>query len=263
MNVLSKIIAEKRIQIEAQRKQVPIDQLIQYPNFELPKKSFSESIRNGNGIIAEFKRKSPSAGEFHSNPMNEILGLYKLMEVSACSILTDETHFGGSLEDLSNAKTFLNSPILRKDFVVDEYQLFEAKAHGADAVLLIAAALDEYHTTHLTTIAHSLDLEVLFEIHSKEDVDKLNENVDVIGVNNRNLKTLKTDIETSERLLKYLPFSKVKISESGLKSAADLQKVYDLGFDGCLIGESILKRPALLEELRNKANEFKLLTHEN
>ncbi|MBD3637622.1 MAG: indole-3-glycerol phosphate synthase TrpC [Crocinitomicaceae bacterium] len=256
MNLLDKIIQKKKEEVAYNRSNIPLGTLTQMPFFDTPCRSFKTEIRNGTGIVAEFKRRSPSAGEIQKQSVEEVVSKYSREGVSAVSILTDQSFFGGELSDLSAAKTAIKKPVLRKDFIVDEYQLFEAKAYGADAVLLIAEALDEYHATYLTTIAQSLGLEVLMELHSEEQVDKLNDAVDIIGINNRNLKTLQIDLTTSEQLLKYLPYNKVKITESGISTPDDLKRLYSLGYDGCLIGEAVLKQPTLLSELANVANDF-------
>jgi indole-3-glycerol phosphate synthase len=259
MNVLDKIIEVKKQEVALKRKQISTDQLTDRPLFNRPVISLSDALKKGTGIIAEYKRKSPSAGEIQDRKIEDVAKFYESQGASAYSVLTDETFFGGKVGDLRTVKNEVQGPVLRKEFIIDEYQIFEAKAYGADAILLISEALDEYHAMYLTTIAKSLDLEVLMEFHSEEEMEKLNENVDVIGVNNRNLKTLKTDLSTSERLMKYLPYNKVKITESGIRSAEDLLKLYSIGFDGCLLGESVLKDVNLLPELVAAANNSKLL----
>jgi indole-3-glycerol phosphate synthase len=257
MNVLDKIIAVKKREVEIKRKQQSIDFLTNQPLFDEPRISLQESIKNGTGIIAEYKRKSPSAGSIQDRSIEEVVDYYERNEVSGYSVLTDESFFGGKVGDLRTVKRIVNGPVLRKEFIIDEYQLFEAKAYGADAILLIAEALDVYHATHLTTIAKSLGLEVLMEFHSVEELDKLNESVDVIGVNNRNLKTLETDISTSQNMLKYLPYNSMKITESGISKPETLQQLYSQGYEGCLIGESVLKDPGLLPILSQIANDAK------
>ena len=262
MNLLDKIILAKRQEVEQKRIAQPLDLLTKFPFFEQPVRSLSQSIKNGTGIIAEFKRKSPSAGEIQDKPLGHVVDFYLRNEVSGISVLTDEERFGGTVEDLKSARAISTAPVLRKEFIIDEYQIFEAKAFGADAILLIAEALDEYHATHLATIAYSIGLEVLMEFHSKDELKKLNDNIDVIGINNRNLKTLKTDLKTSEELLKYLPYDKVKITESGIHHPDQLRALYAIGYEGCLIGEAVLKDPQLLTQLKDAANNLKLVNHE-
>jgi len=263
MNILDKILDIKRKEIEVKRRQQSIDSLIKQPLFSSETISLSDSITNGSGIIAEYKRWSPSAGKIQDRSIDEVVGFYKEHNVSGYSVLTDEEYFGGRVGDMRTAKRVVEGPILRKDFIIDEYQLFEAKAYGADAILLIAEALDAYHALSLTTMAHSIGLEVLMEFHSAEEVEKLNDSVDVIGVNNRNLKTLETRIETSEEMLKFLPYNKVKITESGIEQANQIKFLYDLGFSGALIGESVLKSPGLLAELSEAALGAKFVNHED
>jgi indole-3-glycerol phosphate synthase len=226
MNFLEKIVAQKRKEIEHRKNQISSSDLTKMELFERDTVSFSKAITNGSGIIAEFKRKSPSAGNFNTaGDLEKTITYYEQNEVSAYSILTDFEKFGGSLNDILTARVLTDKPILRKDFIIDEYQLFEAKAHGADAILLIADALDEFHCENLTTIAKSLNLEVLMEFHSKNELIKLNDNVDVIGINNRNLKTLQTNVDTSLDLIKYLPYDRVKISESGIENVQQIKQL--------------------------------------
>ncbi|MEO9531388.1 MAG: indole-3-glycerol phosphate synthase TrpC [Crocinitomicaceae bacterium] len=263
MNLLDEIIASKRKEIEVRRKQTSIDQLIKMPLFDKEKLSVSQAIKEGSGIIAEFKRCSPSAGKILDKDLETVLGFYNENKVSGYSVLTDEPYFGGSLMDLQKAAAIANGPVLRKDFIIDEYQLFEAKANGADAILLIAEVVDAYHAESLTTIAHSIGLEVLMEFHSAEEIEKINDSVDLIGVNNRDLKSLETRIETSEKLIKQLPFGALKITESGIHEVNQLKFLYDLGFEGALIGEGVLKNEALLSELTEAANHIKTVRYEN
>lgn len=242
MNFLEKIVAEKHKEVLEKKGKMSLKSLSKIPLFGRETISFSKSIQEGAGIVAEFKRKSPSAGGFNlTGNLEETVNYYQSNNVSAYSILTDEEMFGGSLDDLTTVRSLVQSPILRKDFIVDEYQIFEAKAYGADAILLIADALDEFHCENLTTIAKSLGLEVLMEFHSKEELVKLNENVDVIGINNRNLKTMKTDVKTSLNLIKYLPFDRIKISESGIHNTEQIEQLVNAGYDGFLMGEYLLK----------------------
>lgn len=258
MNLLDEIIERKRREVKLRREKIPLSELFKSRYFDTPMQSISAAISEGTGIVAEFKRKSPSAGIIGKNKaLDQVLSEYEKHKVSAISILTDEHYFGGSLNDLREARNTVNIPILRKDFIVDEYQIFEAKANGADAILLIAEALDDYHATYLSTIANSIGLEVLMEFHSAEELYKLNENVNVIGINNRNLKTLKTDVRTGFDLIKHLPYDSVKIAESGISSTYEIQELTKAGFNGFLIGESLLKNNGLLLDLNNAITGFK------
>lgn len=262
MNLLEKIVASKKREVELKRKELPLDLLTKLPLFEAEVRSLKSSIKNGSGIIAEYKRKSPSAGAIQNQSIEDVVEFYNQHQVSGYSVLTDQERFEGCLEDLEQVRHQAKGPVLRKEFIVDEYQLFEAKAFGADAILLIAEVLDEYHATHLTTIAKSLGLEVLMELHSAAELDKLNDAIDVIGVNNRDLKTLQTDISKSEELIKYLPYQTVKITESGIKHPDELRALYAQGYEGCLIGEAILLDKLLLPQLTDAANKFKLVAYE-
>lgn len=249
MTELKKIVAQKKREVAENRQQTPIEQLTQQPLFQSPTASLSSAVKTGSGVIAEYKRCSPSAGVIQEKTVEEVLSFYHSHELSAYSILTDRLFFGGDLADMATAKQMSERPVLRKDFIIDEYQLFEAKSQGADAVLLIAALLDGYHAQSLVTVAHSIGLEVLMEFHDPKEMSHYHEAVDVVGVNNRNLDTLETCVATSEKMLKYIPHDSVKITESGLHHPRQVQFLYSLGFDGCLVGESILKQPDLLSSL--------------
>lgn len=260
MNFLEKIVAEKHEEVKRRRTLIDVKALTEMPLFSRETISFSESIKNGSGIVAEFKRSSPSAGDFNrEGSLLETLEYYESNKVSGYSILTDKEKFGGTLADLTEAKCAVAGPVLRKDFIVDEYQIFEAKAFGADAILLIADGLDDFHCENLAVVAKSLGLEVLMEFHSKEELSKINEHVDVIGINNRNLKTLKTDVQTSMDLIKYLPFDKVKISESGISSPSQIKALIEVGYDGFLMGEYLLKSKSEngLKDIVNMSNVLK------
>lgn len=259
MSLLQNIVATKRKEVANHKELRPLSELTRMPFFEKDCKSIKDAVLNGSGIIAEYKVKSPSAGNIQNLPLEEVLNLYIREAVSGYSILTDHEYFGGSLELMKMAKQLSNGPVLRKDFVIDEYQVFEAKAFGADAILLIAEILDEYHAKFLTTIAHSLGLEVIMEFHTHHEFHKINDEVDIIGVNNRNLDSLETTLQSSVELLKYLPYEKVKISESGIRTPQDLQMLYELGYDGCLIGESVLKNSSLLSDLSDTARKIKMV----
>ncbi len=206
-------------------------------------RSLSEAIRQQDfGIIAEFKRKSPGAGEIRSfaDPL-EVVSKYQNAGAAAISCLTDSTYFGGSTKDLETIREFTHLPVLRKDFILDEIQLFEAKAHGADAILLISELLDPEHAKQLTIIAQSLGMEVLMEAHDRDHLEKINDLVDIIGINNRDLHAQKTEIQTSIQLFDYLPKNRLCISESGVKTAADLEQLQSVGYHGALVGESLMK----------------------
>ncbi|MCG8577472.1 MAG: indole-3-glycerol phosphate synthase TrpC [Flavobacteriales bacterium] len=249
MKLLKQIIADKKLEIERQREKMPVSQLTTLPTFDRKCHSLARSIKENSGIIAEFKRKSPSHGDFQKRELKEVVDFYEKAGVSGISVLTNQTYFGGSMLDLQTARSKTNLPILQKDFIVDEYQLFQAKSAGADAILLIAAILDDYYSEHLACIAQSIGLEVLMEFHSAEEIDHYNEYVDIVGINNRNLDSLKVDVEMSKQLYVELPRNVVKISESGIGEVDQIQALSSLGYDGFLIGESLLKNPELLNDL--------------
>jgi indole-3-glycerol phosphate synthase len=194
------------------------------------------------GIIAEFKRKSPSKGWIKKDGKAEEIPLaYEQAGAAALSILTDEKYFGGSLDFIRKARPHVGIPILRKDFIIDEYQLFQARHAGADAVLLIAADLTRQEVRSLTATAHELALEVLLELHSEHELDYAETDVDAVGVNNRNLGTFVTDVQNSFRMASRLPQDRVLVSESGIASSDTIRLLRGAGYRGFLIGESFMK----------------------
>jgi indole-3-glycerol phosphate synthase len=244
MSILEEIIAYKKKEVESCKELISSAMLEKEIYFERNTLSLCTFLSNKNktGIIAEFKKKSPSKGDINIQAAVEIVTKgYADAGASGLSVLTDFNYFGGSIEDLRKAREVNEIPILRKEFIIDTYQILEAKAHGADAILLIAAALKTEETKHLASFARSLNLEVLLELHDADELDYLNEFVNVVGVNNRNLKTFKVDIMHSVQLADKIPGNFLKISESGIKTAGDIQKLKDAGFTGFLIGESFMK----------------------
>ena len=243
-SLLTEIVANKRAEVTKLKELYPIKLLEQSTYFPSPCVSLKEYIlrEDKSGIIAEFKRRSPSKPSInlYADPEEVTIG-YMQAGASALSILTDEKFFGGSSKDLTMARRFNYCPILRKDFIIDEYQLIEAKSVGADAVLLITEILSQKELAHLTNKAHELGMEVLCELHSEEMIKKLPSNVDLIGVNNRDLKTFTTDIKNSIRIKEHLPADNVLISESGIHHAEQLIELRNAGFHGFLIGELFMK----------------------
>ncbi len=245
MNILETIIARKAIEVSKKKEQFPERILEQSAYFQRPVESLSKHLTQpgSSGIIAEFKRRSPSAGDIHRDAnVSGITQAYVQAGASGLSVLTDATFFGGSNGDLSEARHYNHCPILRKDFVIDEYQIVEARAIGADAVLLIAACLSPEEVSRLAKFAKTLGLEVLLELHDASELVHINEHVDVIGVNNRNLRDFSVSIATSLELIERLPPGTTKVSESGLN---DPQAVVDLkhaGFHGFLIGEYFMRQ---------------------
>lgn len=205
-----------------------------------------ESDLPGLKIIAEFKRKSPSAGIIRDDlTISEIVGCYERGGACAISVLTDEEYFGGSIVDLCAARSSTNLPLLRKDFIIDPIQIFEAAIAGADAVLLIVAALDDASLRELRSLTEDeLGLDALIEVHTSEELGRaLNAGASIIGVNNRDLRTFRVSLDTSERLIAPAPRDKVMISESGLQSADSLARLRKLGFRGFLVGEALMRAP--------------------
>jgi indole-3-glycerol phosphate synthase len=245
MNILDKIIETKIIEVARQKRIVSIEQLEKFPLFNRKCNSLKASLlkSGSSGIIAEFKQKSPSKGEINFKvKVEEVTKDYADAGVAGISVLTDYEYFGGSLENLVKAReTNPEIPILRKDFMIDSYQIVEAKAHGADVILLIAACLEKEQAELLAKKAKELGMDVLMEVHNAEELEKVNDFVDIVGVNNRDLKTFTMDIETSIRLSKLIPDKFVKISESGLDSAKTIHYLRENGFKGFLIGETFMK----------------------
>ena len=244
-DILDEIIAHKRLEIEQQKAAISQELLINNCNEPMPRRSMRASLSaSPSGIIAEFKRRSPSKGWIKENAQADIIPpAYEMAGASVLSILTDENFFGGNLKDIRAARPQVSLPILRKDFIIDEYQLYQACIVGADAVLLIAAALRKEQCSMLAAKAHVLKLEVLLEIHSEQELEYIEDNIDMVGVNNRNLGTFHTDVENSFRLAEKLPKEMLLVSESGISSPQTVRQLRAAGFRGFLIGENFMKTP--------------------
>lgn len=245
-DILDEIIAHKRIEIAAQEQNVPISFLedLLEKNDDMAKvHSMKASLAaSATGIIAEFKRRSPSKDWINKDADAKIIpASYQQAGASALSILTDEHFFGGSLRDIRAARPTVSLPILRKDFIISRYQLLQAKAAQADAILLIAAALSKEECSTLACEAHKLGLEVLLEMHHEGELDYVNEYVDMAGINNRNLGTFHTDVENSFRMAEKLPADILKVSESGISNPQTVKLLRQEGFRGFLIGETFMK----------------------
>lgn len=244
-DILDEIIAHKRIEIAAQEQNVPIsflEDLLEKNGDMAETHSMKASLAaSATGIIAEFKRRSPSKDWINRDADAKIIpASYQQAGASALSILTDEHFFGGSLRDIRAARPTVSLPILRKDFIISRYQLLQAKAAQADAVLLIAALSKEECRT-LACEAHKLGLEVLLEMHHEDELDYVNEYVDMAGINNRNLGTFHTDVENSFRMAEKLPADILKVSESGISNPETVKQLRQEGFRGFLIGETFMK----------------------
>lgn len=264
MNILEQIIARKKEEVAVQKALVAESVLKQMPFYKAPALSMASylTMPGKTGIIAEFKRKSPSKGIINDTATVEaVTAAYSANGASGLSVLTDFDFFGGTLQDLT-AATVHETPILRKDFMVDPYQIIEAKAHGAEVILLIAACLTPSEVKHLAAVAKDTGLEVLLEIHSKEELDHVCDNVDMVGINNRNLKTFEVDLAHSIALAKMLPAHLPKIAESGISDVSTIIQLKKEGFDGFLIGENFMKTPdpaaafaAFVADLKNREHE--------
>lgn len=245
MTILDKIIAHKKKEVAQLRQEVLIEKLIKSPNFKRTPISLKKALlsKNSNGIIAEYKRQSPSKGII--NDIAEIVDVtqgYLEANVTAQSILTDSEFFGGNIMDVIKARTVNESiPILRKDFIVDGFQIVEAKAIGADAILLIAACLTNEELRNYGKLAEDLGLDVLYEVHTLEDLDKIDLDHKIIGINNRNLKTFEVDLQHSIELANQIPDSCIKVSESGISDPRIIIGLKEFGFKGFLIGENFMK----------------------
>lgn len=244
MNILDKITADKIKEVELRKSLIPVSQLEQSVLFEKETISLSEKLINSTtGIIAEHKRRSPSKQVINHNlNVQDVAKGYENAGVCGISVLTDGKYFGGSLDDLIIARASCNLPILRKEFIINDYQILEAKAHGADVILLIAAILSKDKIKQFSEFAKSLDLDVLLEVHNEEELQKsIMPSLDMLGVNNRNLKTFEVNLDTSKTLSQIIPNDFVKVSESGISSVKAIKELRPYGFQGFLIGENFMK----------------------
>jgi indole-3-glycerol phosphate synthase len=245
MNLLEQIMTRKREEVADRKFNVTPTELRERPLFQEPRRSLCYSIElpGSSGIIAEFKRKSPSKGAFvHELATPRIaVSAYDQYGAAGISVLTDEHFFGGCLQDLADTRALVQTPLLRKDFIFDPYQLTEAKAYGADAVLLIAAVLSPAQVQELAAEARSLDLEVLLELHHESELQHICHDAKLIGVNNRNLKDFVVDLEQSVRLASGIPSGKVRVAESGINTVQDIHYLRRHGFEAFLMGERFMK----------------------
>jgi indole-3-glycerol phosphate synthase len=244
MNILDKIIARKYEEVAAAKALVSISDLEDSKYFEWECPSLRASLLDPSktGIIAEFKRQSPSKGIINDTALvPDVTKGYEAAGASGISILTDTDFFGGNQADLTLGHESVAIPILRKDFMVDVYQVFEAKSWGASAILLIAAALTDQKARELGSMAKALGMDVLMEVHNREELDLVNEYVDIVGVNNRDLKTFSVSLERSVELAALMPNNIVKISESGIYTVEDIHYLRKHGFQGFLIGENFMR----------------------
>jgi len=245
--MIEQLIAGARQGVEARRRDLPQEELESRLSSRGEDRPFSEAlVRPGLSLIAEFKRRSPSAGAIApaGADVAEQVAAYERGGAAALSVLTDEPHFGGSLEDLRAARAACGLPIIRKDFIVDPYQLYEAAVNGADAVLLIVRALDDERLRRLYDEARSLDLDCLVEVHDNEELERaLEADAEVIGINNRNLDEGTVDIATTYELMPDVPAGKTVVAESGISGRQELEELERVGVDAVLIGGALMTAP--------------------
>ena len=253
-NILNKIIKDKKIEVDNKKEIFSLNFIKNSPLYKRNTISLKSKIESSkSGIIAEFKRRSPSKKNINSNlSIQTVSKGYEKSGACGMSILTDNKYFGGSLEDLIQARSNSNLPLLRKEFIIDKYQIFESKAFGADIILLIASILSNKQIIEFSSIAKSLGLEILIEVHNENEINKsTNPNIDFIGVNNRDLKTFNVSLDKSKMLSSKIPDNYLKISESGIKSTEDIKVLKSFGFKGFLIGENFMKSNSPDIELKN------------
>lgn len=246
MSILDTIVAHKRKEVATKKELYPPKLLEKSIFMETPCVSLRTYVAREDlsGVIAEFKRKSPSQGEINPYASVERTTIgYMMAGASALSVLTDESFFGGSNEDLKIARQMNYCPILRKDFVIDSYQIVEARSIGADVILLIASILTPAEIKQFTQEAHALGMEVLLEVHDQEELERsLFSDIDLVGVNNRNLKDFTVDIRTSEQLAPLIPNDMIKVAESGLRNPAEVVRLKAAGFQGFLMGQHFMEQ---------------------
>lgn len=243
--ILDEIVANRKKEVSIEKQKTPLPEVQAKIDFSITRNSLSDKLllQGSSGVVAEFKRRSPSKGMINDRVQPEIVTKgYAKAGAAGLSVLTDGRYFGGSTADFTaarNANPF--TPLLRKDFIVDEYQLYESRFLNADVILLIAAIMEKDEISRFTSIAHELGMEVLLELHDEGEIDRIDKEIDMIGINNRNLKDFKVDLDRSLKLLGRLPANKVKISESGLSDPETVDFLRTRGFQGFLMGENFMK----------------------
>ena len=257
--MLQRIVDDTRHELAQRRRDVPLSTLEQAVALRGDERPFSEALtRPGMSIIAEHKRRSPSAGEIREgSTVADIVCAYERGGATALSILTEPRHFGGSLDDLREARSSTRLPILRKDFVVDPYQVYESAAAGADAILLIVAALDPRDLARLHEEARAIDLDVLVEVHDEEELERALElDTDVIGINNRDLHDFSVDLDRTFSLLADVPTGKTVVAESGIVDRDQVEELERVGIDAVLVGELLMRAPDPEEALKSLRSPF-------
>lgn len=261
MTILDQIIADKRKEVALKKSIIPVSQLEASVLFNRNVYSLSQNLKtSATGIIAEHKRRSPSKSVINNSySVTDVVSSYETAGASGISILTDGKYFGGSLDDLVLARATVRLPLLRKEFIVDEYQILEAKAYGADAILLIAAVLSREEIRQLSAFAQQIGLEVLLEVHNEAELIKsLMPSLNMIGVNNRNLKTFEVHLDYSKTLAEQIPNDFVRISESGISSVEAVKELQLYGYKGFLIGENFMKSNDLDSSIKNFINQLNM-----
>jgi indole-3-glycerol phosphate synthase len=261
MNILGNIASYKRLEVKKRKVTNPVTLLEKSAFYGRKAPSFFTALAKPlPSLIGEFKRRSPSKGLINSSAdIRQVAAGYQEAGIAAMSVLTDEKYFGGKNDDLREVAGSLTIPLLRKDFIVDEYQVVEAKSIGAGAILLIAAILTKQEVRIFSGLAGDLGLDVLFEIHDRKDLEKLNQNIRIIGVNNRNLQTFETSLDNSAALLRYLPRDCLKVAESGFHTPGEVNNLFSAGYDAFLIGEYFMRsvNPGLAaSEFINELNKI-------
>lgn len=255
MNILERIIQHKRIEVAEAKRNISIDELKDKSLFDRTCYSLRESVLDldKNGIIAEYKRASPSKGSINAHSdVSEIAKAYEESGVSAISVLTDSEFFKGSLDDLIAVREAVQIPVLRKEFIVDPFQITEAKAYGADIILLIAACLSSKEIEEFSTYAKKIGLNVLLEIHNEEELkDNKFDTIDAIGVNNRNLTDFSVSLQHSLDLVSLIPVQYIKVSESGISNPDTIKLLKNEGFQAFLIGENFMKMEDPAKAIQN------------
>jgi len=259
MSILDQIIADKHKEVALKKSLIPEAQLEASVLFDRKVYSLSQHLKNSpTGIIAEHKRRSPSKAVINTGyAVEDVVKSYEIAGASGISVLTDGKYFGGSLDDLVLARASVSLPLLRKEFIIDPYQILEAKAYGADVILLIAAVLSRAEIKTLSEFAQQIGLEVLLEVHNEAELEKsLMPSLDIIGVNNRNLKTFEVNLDYSKTLARLIPDDFVKISESGISSPTAVKDLRNYGYNGFLIGENFMKSNDLGNGIKNFINQL-------
>ncbi|MCM8804371.1 MAG: indole-3-glycerol phosphate synthase TrpC [Candidatus Omnitrophica bacterium] len=261
MNILEKILEEKRKIVEKKKKEISIEKLNNRISENFRKYSIYNRLKESFGIICEIKRTSPSSGIINENiDFRKIAEIYEKSGVSGISVLTCEPYFAGSINDLKDVKEKVKIPVLMKDFVIDEYQIYEGNFYGADFILLIVRILDDERLKKFISICKNLNLEILVEVFDVYDLKRIFNIIEdwenkILGINNRDLTTLKTDINNTLNLIKYIPTDKIiVISESGIKSRNDVEILKNEGVKGVLVGEAILRSKNIEEKIKEFIN---------